>query len=382
MLRFACVGVAFGFLAVVAACSSGGGTTCTPGINRACICGGTTPGTQSCGASGSWGSCSCDSESDAGMHDAALMDAHLDAGSDQGMALDSTVTDSGAVDAAAVRAEVLATIPSLAVATVQTGGGGTALPDFSCRRAWDQDPAGGSPFDGVIAFDYGGNFGTSFDIKVFRSNDIPYDQTCTGTCTTTVMSGGGTTGTFSLEPRRFTAWSSPAWTASFGTNYVPSANYFYWSENFVPYDLRTTVPAVEEMQTFYDNNGLVYDSNSSTLTASLWDCDNKLVKSAVVRVFDEVGLRDVESYPLIRYGSLYDSGALPAASTAESGGIVAYGMDPSDLRGTPMRIEAWANLGTGTPELVACERVRFFGGVLVTMALRPIRTNSPSDCTP
>lgn len=301
---------------------------------------------------------------------------------DANMSTDAGIVDASSVDGAAMHAAVVATIPALAIASVQVTGGGTALPDYSCRRAWDQAPTGGATIMGRINFDYGGPLGVTVDLKVFPSNDVPYDQVCTGSCFTTPTDTNGSTALFATSAGRFNAFTSPTWTAVWGDTYLPTAYYFVESESFTPDRIRIAPPSTSETQTYYARSSVSYLSTYTTLTGHVLDCDGAQVKSAVVRVFDADGLRYDSGPPAMRYGLISSATALPSVSTSENGAFVGFDLRPSDPRGTPMRIEAWANLGGGSPELVACERVRVFGPGLVDVNMRALRTSSPSDCTP
>jgi hypothetical protein len=313
------------------------------------------------------------------MLDAGSFDA---GGNDAGSAIDMSLPDAAAVDSSWMRAQVLATIPALGVATVGTGGGGIAVPDYACRGAWDQTDDGDDA-EGIFNFDYGGAINTTVDIKFFPANAIPYDRVCTGDCFTRQATESGSTSTFPIRTNRFMAWASPQWTAEWGSVYVPTATYFVRSEQFIPYNYRTTVPDVAEMQDLYSRSGMTYDANVSTLTGSVQDCDGLFVRNAAVRVFEEAGtLRNHLSAPYLLYGSLSTATQSNGPVTREDGHFVGVNAQPLDARGSLMRLEAWANLGSGSPELLACERVRVFGGTLIDVPLRPRRIGSPSDCTP
>lgn len=378
MRQLACAILLTSAAATLSACASSGGAACTPGMNRACSCGGSV-GTQSCGAAGAWGACSCTDADGGGV------DLGMDSGGsgDMGQSMvdagDASISDSGSVDAAGLRAQVLASLPSLPVATTSVG---TGLPDYSCRQAWDQDaPGGGTITDGTFNFDYGGAIGTVVDVKIFPNNDVPYDLICTGSCFTRPTNTSGTTSTFSLERGRFTSWATPTWTAAWGDVIVPGVGYFTKSDGFSSYGVRVALPSTTEIAELYASHSLTYTSDRSTMYGIVVDCLGRPVEGAAIRVFGETGLRD-ESDPPVQWYIPASGTGVGGEWTAPAGNVMLLDMRPADPRGTLMRIEAWANLGTSTPQLVACEKVRVFGGTMGQMIVLPRRVGGPSDCTP
>jgi hypothetical protein len=326
-----------------------------------------------------WGACGCTEVDGGGVDFGIDSGGTIDMGQSMIDAGDASISDSGSIDAAGARAQVLASLPSLPVATVS---GGTGLPDYSCRQAWDQDlPGSGTIADGTFNFDYGGAIGAIVDVKIFPSNDIPYDLVCTGSCFTRPTNMSGTTSQFSLDSGRFTAWATPTWTTGWDDVIVPGIGYFVESNDFSSSGVRVAIPSTTEMAELYSSHSMAYTSERSTVYGIVVDCNGRPVQGAAIRIFGETGLRDEFDPPLKWY--IPPSGAGTGGEwTALAGNVMLLDMRPLDPRGTPMRIEAWANLGSTTPELVSCEKVRIFGGTMANILVLPRRIGSPSDCTP
>lgn len=376
---FSLIGVALLSVAAILLSGCGGDRTatgCTPGTNRACTCG-SLPGSQSCESTGTYGMCWCD-----GMPDGGMLDAPTDAPTNLDMdGTDMPSVDMGNVDGATTRAEVLATIPTLPIASVYAGGG-TALPNYSCRGSWDQQPHGGGTVSGNFNFDYGGPLNVAIDIKIFPDNIVPADIVCTGTCFTRPTDASGSTAFFDLEAGRFNAWATPLWTAEWGDQMVPMMAYFQWTDQFASYNIREIAPSTTQMGEFYADHSLFWDNTQTTLTGQVLDCDSKLVQGAVVRVFEGGALRYEGDPPVMTYEQIWSDPPDAAVWTHNDGFYTGYDARPSDTHGSILRVEAWANLGSGQPELVSCESVRLFRGVLTNLPLRARRTSSPADCTP
>lgn len=291
-------------------------------------------------------------------------------------------SDMGNVDAAFLRAEVLASLPALPIASVVIAGGGTALPDYSCRQAWDQEAAGGGTVTGRFNFDYGGPIGASFDVKIYPTNDIASDTICTGSCFTRPMNTAGGTTDFTLDTGRFTAWATPAWTAAWSDHVGAASGYFYMSDSFVSDGVRESPPSDTELAGAYARGPVAFTSGSSaTMFGTLRDCMGRSVQGAAIRVFAETGLRQELEPPITRYENVWVETA-EDRWTNNRGEFLSLDMRPATLSGSLMRIEAWANLGSATPELVACEKIRIIAGNYTTLRFLPIRSASPSDCTP
>lgn len=295
----------------------------------------------------------------------------------------SMPTDMSSVDAAALHAQVVATLPTLPIASVSVGGGGTALPDYSCRGTWDQSTADGVEVTGNFNFDYGGPLGTTVDVKIFPSNDIPVSTVCTGSCFTRLTDASGSTAAFTLTTGRFTAWATPAWTPIWGDHITAASGYFYMSDAFVSSGVRETTPSDAELETAYSRGSVTYTAGTSaTLFGIVRDCLGRSVQGAAIRVFGETGLRQDLEPPVVRYENVALAATGNPQWTSNRGEFLGLDMRPADTDGTLMRIEAWANLGASTPELVACEKIRIFGGNYATLRFIPRRSTSPSDCTP
>lgn len=338
-------------------CSDNNSATCTPGSNRACSCAAADPGTQSCGASGIWGACSCEGI-DGGVHDMSLSDA----------------------DIATRRAEVLATIPTLPEAMVNNGTVLMGPPDFTCIRNWDEEI--GDSLEGAFYFDYGVNINSTVDLKFFPDNEVPANIACSGTCFVRTTNNAGGTPTFPIVTQTFMAWASPAWSLA-GEAQVPTVTTFVRAEDFMGTNYRVTVPYASDLAGAYARNDTVYDATASTMSGLVLDCQSRSVSGVVIRVFDEAGALRALTSPKIAYGN-FPTGSITETSTRADGRFAALDVAPADTLGSLMRVEAWAAIAgsRAAATMIACENVRMFGGTLSDITLRPTRTTSPASCTP
>lgn len=314
-------------------------------------------------------------------------DAGLDAGDMDGGPVDASVVPDGALDAGSDAGVSDAALPpATAVVGFGTDLAMLTAADYTCA-GFAPTPAETGPettFTGNVTDFQSMRTVDGLEIQVFRDNLPTLDGTCTGTCVSSVSSGG----TISAVDNQ-ASWFAYHVVAGSGTTSMGAAEYMDVYHFNVPARAMGgafTVNAVARSTnaTILTLLGVRADPGTAAITGSAVDCGVEDIANATIRLFrsdgSEIPLGFGASGPRQFYynGTRFPS-SLQRATHVD--GLFGATNIPVPADGV-IRIETWGAFAVGSaPRMLGCEEILVAPDSLSLVGVGPARAARSTACS-